>query len=813
VRLQSKIILLITPVVVVSMVALGAISCSFLRNATVNQAFNSVSMFLARTADHFQSVLAAAFKDVDVIAASSILQQYLLTPDENERYSLLQPPLNRLFSSFRESNPAYYEMRVLLPDGYEDTRVAPPEPANVTEEEGSSPFFQAMHANPHNLFATFFINPDTNRVALLVSRRILLRDLSRESVTAPEQLRGYVALTIDCGFIAEQLRRFKDDYQTSFFLLNRHGRIFYEAGIPELAHVLTPEKLDSLQHSGKDDFTVIDDGHERYFIAGRRFVGDVFLFSVTPQKNLTAASNRLAVFTGIAALAAIAVISLLLLAACRKMIISPVQRLQNAARQFGEGNLDAALFPANTGQHDEIAELSRSFSDMRENLLASQEQIRQLAYYDFLTGLPNRVMFHDFLSRTMARAKRHNEMLALMFVDLDDFKRINDTLGHKLGDELLKNTAQRLTTATRNSDYVFRDFADREPDMVARLGGDEFTILLTYIKERSDPATTARRILEDVSRPIILAGHELSIGLSIGIALFPDDGENADELIKNADIAMYHAKELGKNNYQYFSPSMNAASLERLTLESELRRAVDNQEFFLHYQPQVDAVSLAVVGLEALIRWRHPLRGTIPPAQFIPVAEESGLIVPIGEWVLRQAARQLKTWQQQGRRLVPVSINLSSPQFRHVKIDKLIAGVLEEEEIDPHYLKVELTESILLGAGSEVVRMLRAIKKTGVQICLDDFGTGFSSLNYLKRFPIDVLKIDRSFVMNLAHDTKDAEISAAIIALGKCLNLSIVAEGVEEKEQYDFLRGKGCDAIQGFYFHRPLPPEQAAEFL
>ncbi|MFH1215031.1 MAG: EAL domain-containing protein [Pseudomonadota bacterium] len=812
-RLQSKIILLTTPVVVVSMLALGAISSSFLRKTTVNQAFNAITMFMDSSAGHFQSTRDGAYKDVELISSSSILQQYMLTPDENERYTLMQPPLIRLFNSYQKSHPSYYEMRVFLPDGYEDARVVVEDLENASEEEGNSEIFQAMHGTPHNLFSSFFVNPDNNHVALLVSRRIVLRDPNRESISTEQELRGYVAITIDSDFIATRLAEFRDEYETTFFLVNSDGRTFYRTGDPELTQILSLDQIDSIRKNTDSPFTEIHGGPGGYFVSARQFGGDVFLISVTSKRSLLAESNRLSFFTGLASILAILVVSFLLFVACRKMIVDPVRRLGKAAREFGGGNLTADVLDEKTPRNDEIGELSRSFSEMRKNLLTSQDQIRQLAYYDFLTGLPNRLMFQDFLTRTLSRSKRCDELLALLFIDLDDFKRINDTLGHKLGDDLLKKVATRLSGTIRRSDYIFREITDREPDMIARLGGDEFTVLLTYIKDQNDAAVIARRMLQELISPFIIDEHELYVRISIGITIYPNDADTPEELIKNADIAMYHAKELGKNNYQYFSVSMNEASLERLNLEGELRRAIEKEEFFLHFQPQVDTVSTAIVGLEALIRWQHPVRGIIPPVKFIPVAEESGLIVPIGEWVLRQTARQIRIWKHEGKRVVPVSINLSSPQFQHIEIDTLIAKVLQEEKIDPKYLKVELTESILLKAEGEAIRMLHSIKDTGVQICLDDFGTGFSSLNYLKLFPIDVLKIDRSFVRNIAIDNKDAEISSAIIALGKCLNLSIVAEGVEEKEQYDFLRDKGCDVIQGFYFHKPLPAEKVAELL
>ena len=311
----------------------------------------------------------------------------------------------------------------------------------------------------------------------------------------------------------------------------------------------------------------------------------------------------------------------------------------------------------------------------------------------------------------------------------------------------------------------------------------------------------------------MLDTYQIFVTISIGITIFPHDSQNAEDLVKNADIAMYHAKNRGKNNFQYYSETMNSTALAHLTLEAELRTAMEHNQFVLHYQPQVDAVTREIVGLEALIRWQHPEKGMIPPKYFIPVAEESGLIAPLGSWVMKSAVNQIKEWQEQGIPVVPISVNLSGLQFQSKEIYTIITSVLHSSGVPRHFLKVELTESILLEAEEAAISMLLAIKETGVQICLDDFGTGYSSLNYLKRFPIDVLKIDRSFVMNITTDPKDAEICSAIIALAKCLNLSVVAEGVEARDQYEFLRDKGCDSIQGFYFFKPMPAGEIEKLL
>jgi diguanylate cyclase (GGDEF)-like protein len=809
-KLQSKIIFMTTPVVVIFILAIGAVSFSMLREATMAKAVGNSRSFLENTAGQIQVLYDTAAKDIELFSNSNLLENYLLTADEEVRYTLLQPTIIRLFSSYQKANSNYYEMRILQPDGYEDTRVVIADQANATEEEGESPTFLAMHGAANDIYTQIFRNPDNNRLALLVSKRILLRDPNLHPVNSPKKLRGYLAVTIDLDFLEKKIREASDEYGTIFLLYEEDGDLLFTSGaLP--GGPLSKSLLHQLTEHVTSDTPLETTGQEGTFLVlGRQARDSLVLVAKTPKNNLYAASNRLGLAIGITTIGAMGIISALLYYLGRKLIVAPVLRLRNAATELGRGNLAVSI---DDSARDEIGDLARSFTEMSRNLRQSQEQVRRLAYHDFLTGLPNRVMFQDYLQRTLAGAKRHNKMCALMFIDIDNFKRINDSLGHNLGDHLLRQVAERLVTVMRKSDLLAASFPNAGPDMIARLGGDEFTVLLNHIANQNDAALVARRQLKVLAEPFVLDTYQVFITVSIGITIFPFDSLSAEDLIKNADIAMYHAKNRGKNNFQYYSETMNSMAMEHLTLEAELRAALESDQFVLHFQPQVDAATKKIVGLEALIRWQHPEKGMIPPKYFIPVAEESGLIVPMGSWVMQSAVNQIKKWQQQGVPVVPISVNLSGMQFQSKEIYTLITSILHATGIPRHYLKVELTESILLKAEEAAISMLLDIKETGVQICLDDFGTGYSSLNYLKRFPIDVLKIDRSFVMNITTEPKDAEICSAIIALAKCLNLSVVAEGVEEQGQYEFLRDKGCDSIQGFYFFKPMPAAEIEKLL
>lgn len=458
-----------------------------------------------------------------------------------------------------------------------------------------------------------------------------------------------------------------------------------------------------------------------------------------------------------------------------------------------------------------VQTVAGTLQDITERRRA-EEQIRYLAYYDTLTGLPNRQAFTRDLKKALEIAKRHHRLLAVIVLDLDNFKRINDTLGHAMGDFLLKAVAERLVNGIRCADYVARNLSELDTS-VARLGGDEFTMLLTEVQHIRDAESVAQRLRKIVSRPLNMAGNDMVVTPSMGIAVFPHDGQDADQLLKNADMAMYHAKDSGRNIHQFYSESMNARALERLNLESRLRKALEQEEFLLYYQPQLDLKSHQITGVEALIRWQNPKMGLVSPADFIPLAEETGLIVAIGEWALYTACAQVKAWLNAGLPPLEMAVNLSSVQFRQSNLTVTIEQALSSVNLDPRHLKLELTESIIMHQAQNTIAMLHQFKEMGVGLSVDDFGTGYSSLSYLKRFPLDTLKVDRSFINDITSNPDDAAITNAIIAMAHSLNLGVVAEGVETQPQLEFLRAHGCDTIQGYLLSKPLPAEDLVQLF
>ena len=464
---------------------------------------------------------------------------------------------------------------------------------------------------------------------------------------------------------------------------------------------------------------------------------------------------------------------------------------------------EAAIEDSVAPIHDRRGQVTGAVMVFRDVSAARAMTLRMsyLAQHDSLTDLPNRVLLNDRLAEAIALSNRHGRKLAVLFLDLDRFKHINDSLGHAVGDQLLKSVSRRLFTCVRSSDTV------------SRQGGDEFVILLWEVRNSADATVIADKILLALRAPHHIGQHELHVTGSIGIVTFPEDGADEQTLLKNADVAMYHAKESGRDNYQYFKSDMNARATERQRLEGDLRHAIERQELVLHYQPKVDLLTGLISGVEALVRWQHPRLGLIAPDQFIGIAEDCGFIVPLGRWVLREACQQARAWQDAGPLPVSIAVNVSTVELRAADFVTSVRTILRDTGLDPGKLELELTETFLLQDEPSVAEVLRQLKEIGVMLALDDFGTGYSSLSYLKRFPIDTVKIDRSFVRDIASDSGDASIVSAVIGMGTNMRMRVVAEGVETREQLEFLRERRCPQAQGYYFSRPVAASECGRLL
>lgn len=550
----------------------------------------------------------------------------------------------------------------------------------------------------------------------------------------------------------------------------------------------------------------------------------------------------------VAACLVFAVLCLALSLSLTRRITSPISRLARVADGIASGKLEEPVKVSGGGEVEEIAailngvitgisnykkemdvdhhllsmkveertsQLSRRNQELNkavEQVTRTKNRLRQMAYYDALTSLPNRRLFTEQLSLLLKLSQRNKQALALLFLDLDNFKRINDSLGHSAGDLLLREVGQRLSSCVRDSDVVAHYVDPSAKIDVSRLGGDEFTVVLNQVDKPESVALVAERLMAALAEPMLIDGHELVVTPSVGIALAPEHATDVEGLLRCADTAMYHAKATGKSAYLFYEASMEEAGLDRLTLENDLRKAMENGELELHYQPQVDTLSGNVLGAEALLRWIHPEQGMIPPFRFIPLAEEMGLIGEMGDWVIREACNQVKRFAAQDVRLPKVAVNVSALQFTG-SFTRRVKAILEETQVDPSALELELTEGVVMGDTSASVQALSELKEMGVSLSIDDFGTGYSSLSYLSRFPLDELKIDRSFVIEANNSEQGASLVRAIIAMARGLGLKLVAEGVETDEQYRFMTDEGAHVIQGYMFSKPVPADELAPML
>ncbi len=495
------------------------------------------------------------------------------------------------------------------------------------------------------------------------------------------------------------------------------------------------------------------------------------------------------------------------------LMMTGLEDLESINRAYEVGATDFITKPINIPLLSHRVRYMLKGSYTTQQLLQSEQRLHHMAYFDDLTELPNRHFFQENLQQMIALAQRKKLKLGVLFLDLDGFKRINDTLGHHLGDLVLQATSERLRKSIRISDAFVQTGVGQNSISLARLGGDEFTALLSLIERNEDAAIVAERIRINLAQPLTFGEHELTTTTSIGIAIYPDDGETAEDLLKNADLAMYYAKRSGGNMYCYFSSYMMEMALRKLMMENHLRKAIERNEFDLHYQPQLDIDKGSFNGLEVLLRWNNKELGSIPPAEFIPLAEETGLIIHIGEWVLRKACSQAYVWCSHGINLNRVAVNVSAVQLLHRGFPALVRTILAETGLTPSILELELTESALINDVDLVIEILGQLKQVGVQLAIDDFGTGYSSLSRLINFPIDRLKIDQAFVRNLEKNSDNGAIAAAIIAMAGSMNMKVTAEGVETDVQLDFLKNKCCNEVQGYFLSKPLSVDQVEEFL
>jgi diguanylate cyclase (GGDEF)-like protein len=806
-QLQSKILSLLIPLIILPILVLGWVSYSLLMDDARSRTFYQSTTLLEQIESQTEAQLRTARANASLFANTALVKQYIETPSTSENRVRLKQQVMDLLYNYQLAYPEYYEIRILTSDGREQLRSKLGNTVNRTTNESSSNYFIEARNNPGIIYTTFFYNLDNKKTALLVSKPLFLPE---KNDSEQKQLYGYLMLTISLDFLHTYTGNRDADHKGETFFTDGEGVILFHHTPDLVGKRLSSELFNSARQNA--DGTRLTTG--RYQGDGADFQtiklhDRLFAFVVHQENELTDKSISLGWTVTLITSTAILLATAFLFGILRKLLISPVRKLKLAASEIGKGQV---LAPIDINSDDEIGELATTFREMGKNLHHYHEQVRYVAYHDSLTGLPNRLMFKNYLNRATAEARRNMQGLAILFLDLDNFKRINDTLGHQSGDKLLEAFSDRLSRYLREADIVSRSTPDEASRIIARLAGDEFTILLPNISGPGEPQQVAKRILASLAEPFVISMQELYVSSSIGIAIYPEDGETSGELLKNADIAMYHAKKLGRNNFQYYSKKLNEETAEKLKIEGKLRHALDNNSLELHYQPQVNMDTGDISGVEALLRWSDPDLGRIPPDVFIPIAEEFGLIVKISEWIIGEACQTAQEWTLLFKQPITMSINISAVHFNDHSLIDVIAQALKSSGLDPECLELELTETSILQDLSQASETLEAFKSMGLKLALDDFGTGYSSLSYLMKLPFDKLKIDQSFIRNLKTETKGTAIVSAIISMSHSLGMSVIAEGVEEEEHMRILLPMHCDQVQGYYISRPLPAGKFEEF-
>ena len=811
-RLHAKVLLVVVPLAVIPLLILGWFAYDQLRSTAIERSSSQMTTLMDQMARNFQMHQNVAQANVKLLADSSLMRAYAVTENEEERYVLMLPSLLKLFYNYLRAYPEYSEIRFLLPNGHEDARITQLPTHSASEDESRTPFFKALSQFKGESMAYLATHSDKDKISLQVAQPIRLIDLTtQDPVNSTPSLRGYLVITLELDFIEEQMAASQIGKNGHTLIINNLGKIIFHQDPSQVGQYIPAALLNkALETNQSKQLVPVSSQESQLLLSARRLHESLLLIGILPETELLKESTNLRTTLVWVVLGTVALMVFVLLIAISFLMTQPLKQLMVAVREIGKGNLMPKI---SLSSKDELGQLALSFQKMADNLEKSRLNIERLAYNDSLTGLPNRFQTHETLRHMISVAGRNHSKMAVLFLDLDNFKRVNDTLGHQVGDQLLKEMAIRLSSILRPEDSIHLQNQQTSSDILARLGGDEFVILLPKIDSSLDAAKVATRILDIMKIPFYFDDKEVYSTSSIGIALFPDDGTAVDNLIKCADAAMYQAKEQGRNNFQFYSASYNRAVSEHISLEGRLRRALENKELELYYQPIIQTKTGKVAGLETLLRWNDPLEGIILPDRFISIAEESGIILPIGEWVLREAGRQLSVWHAAQLTDASISVNVSAIQLQRQNLVSIIEQVLKDNGLKGCYLELEITETAMMEIKPEVIRDLDDLRKKGLTITLDDFGTGYSSLSVLQELPIDKVKIDKSFVQDMLVDPKDAAIISAILFIAKSLGLHSTAEGIETQEQANRLEKEGCDQLQGYLLCQPLPASEITEFL
>ena len=795
-KLKAKLSLLLLPLVTVPLLAVGVAAYLQLTDISKQRSHQQIHTLFDMYYAQIGSITRTAQSNLHLFSDYPLIKQYFLADTEEERYLVLFLPVQRQLHSIQKNYPEYYELRLLLPDGFEDLRMINRPLPNISEVELDSPAISDLLTLENDISTRVDRNPDNNELALYITKRIVIINHAIQDPGTAPSLRGYFSITADIDFLLRQLEESLLGNKSGMLLTDDQGVILYLPshfeGEKDDLNGLFAEKFDTANR-------LVQLPSGGFQLSSRRLQNNLWVHALMAEQDLQDASQSLNRTIAWITFVALGMSISLILLGLNLQVIRPIIRLRKGILDLSVGN-ELVQIPIQS--RDELGDLAQEFNRMGRALQQSNEQIRNMAYSDYLTELPNRFQFHKTLSQAMDVALRKNRQLGLIFIDLDNFKNINDTLGHQTGDRLLKDIAQRLQNHLRGIDVSGPVDLTPQEHNLARLGGDEFTVIIQGFTSAMDLSKVATRLITAIERPFIHQNTEHFVSASVGIAVFPSDGTTPEELIKHADMAMYEAKKLGKGRFEFFSTKISKQVVERTHLERRLRVALEHGAFELHYQSILNNKTRNIALMEALIRWDDAELGSVTPGHFIPIAEETGLINAIGDWVLNEACRQLRAWHDQGITGLKVAINVSGKQLEKPEFAEQVLTILKHHDIQPESIHLELTESAVIQGETEVIATLSKLRKIGVRIALDDFGTGYSSLSYLRNLPIDVLKIDRRFIQGLGQQNNNIILSA-IITMAQAMNLQVIAEGVENQGQFAFLHKEHCNMFQGYLFHRP----------
>ncbi len=798
-RLQAKLSFALVPLIAVPLLVSGWLSWSYLGAELQREAEQSLATALYQVERALDGLVETAHASLELLALAPETERYARATEAGDRYFLFQSPLLKSFQDYRKAYPEYLMIRFLLPDGREDARASGPMLDAIVPDPAveAALLKQPLTGQPQLL--------DPEHDSLIFYRPVRLSPQYSDATEGAFHLRGFIALSVSLAGLYAQSNQVRPS-NGWLFLVSSDGQMLFGAGASVGAQAELPEPLLEFTTSAEaprlEPISVAWNKGRR-LLQTRPVGAGLTAVAVLPADALARPLQELAIKIAVVTLGSGLLLALALYIALNRLVLKPLAQLRGAAQAIGAGSLTPTIA---VHTHDEMGLLADDVREMGQHLSAYRQQIEDLAFNDQLTGLPNRHQIRELLQTRLLEVHAAGERLAVLLFDLDNFKQINDNLGHASGDQLLRILADRLRVEL-DVEVL------RGRSQVARFGGDQLLLFIERLRDDDEPGRVAEQILTETAKPFDLGVGQYVVTASVDVAEFPRDASHAEGLIRCADLAMYRAKAVGRNTCRFFSPDLDSKASERLLLERRLRLAVADRAFEVYYQPLFTIDGMQIAGFEALLRWIDPELGPISPARFIPIAEHTGLIEELGDWVMREVCAQLARWAAAGLKTVPIAINVSPLQLLRGSLIERVDGYLRQFQLSPSQLHIEITESVLMDISPINSARLEALADLGIALHIDDFGTGYSSINYLRRFQIDCIKIDRSFVADMCVRDEDRALVAAMIAMAKALGLHVVAEGIEEQAQRDLLRELECDLGQGYLFARPCPAAEAARFL